>query len=150
MNPLDRLLLLASLSFFFACLAVSLISVYYNNAVPPSYIYSAQLDPAQTSPLEDAERQYNALPKSVLHYSNPPVTANTVQCYLEEEFKKILNERMQAGATLAARAIMDGDDIEIYAKEDGGFFVFAIGPDALGQREACEVAAGTDWRVLQR
>ncbi|GEM_PF-1921640 len=152
MTPFDRYLLLASLSFFFACLAVSLISVYYRDPAPASYMYSPQLDPAQSAPLENSTRQYaaNVVPKSVLHYPANPVKAQTVECYLEEEYKKIVDVRVQKGAALIARAEMEEDRLEIYAEENGKFFAFIIGPDAIDQMEACEVAAGTGWKLLQR
>lgn len=151
MSPFDRILLLASLSFFFAALAVSLVNVYYDAPAPQSYMYTPQIEPAQTQPLENAERQYTTLPQSVLHYPADPVNGEgTIECFLEEQYKTLVAEKLAAGATLAARAELGTDQLEIYANEDGGFFAYVVGPDAIGQTEACEVAAGNGWRVLQR
>ncbi len=152
MNSLERYMLLASLSFFFGCMAIALVGLY--SPMPhESYMYSpAKLEKNQINPVDSRARQYSTLPESVLHYpSAQPDTGkdNSILCYLAAEYdaltRKLMNEH---DATLAARANLESEKIEIYAAQDGEFSVFVIGPDAIGQQEACEVARGDGWRVL--
>lgn len=150
MNNSDKYMLLASLSFFFACLAISLISLHDTGA-PGSYIYTPpQIEPEQKEPLGAAARQYGGLPKSVLHYSpdDGADQSRVVTCFLEDEYKNVVARKSYDGAKLTATAAMGTDRVEVYAFADGAFSVYVIGPDALGQQEACEVAAGTGWTAV--
>lgn len=151
MSNFDKYLLLASLSFFFASMAIALIGLNFSQSpASASYMYFPGMDAAGEAPLDQATRQYNmSLPKSVLHY--PLETAlqrDTVNCYLEAEYKKLLEERTEKlGAMLAAEGIINEDRMEIYITDDKRFFVFITGLDAIGQAESCEVASGVNWKL---
>ena len=148
MSNFDKYLLLTSLSFFFALLAVSLISLNKRTGPDTSYMYTPKLEASQMAPIDQGARKYQPiLPKSVLHYSGEDTRGTpTVNCYLEQAYKDLIAGRIEEnGAKLVASAQMNGDAIEIYTTAHDEFFVFVIGPDATGRTEACEVAHGTGW-----
>ncbi len=153
MNLLEKYMLLVSLSFFFGCLIIALTGLYDDPRPKNSYMYSPpQLDTSQTQPIKEASRQYTSLPQSVLHY---PGTEDlnkdkTILCYLEEDYKNLVRKIIdEDSAKLVARGTMKQNEMEIYAVKNGKFSVFVIGSDAIGQKEACEVSKGKDWKVIE-
>lgn len=154
MDTFEKYLLLGSLSFFFGCLAVSLM-VLYNPAPRVSYLYSPALEEAAEIPsatIKEGPREYAPpVPESVIPFpSIEDLKADdTVFCFLEDDYNNLIVEKEEANALkLVATAQMETDKVEIYANDEGVFSVFVIGPDAIGQTEACEVANGDQWNII--
>ncbi len=153
MKTSEKYILLASLSFFFGSLAVGLMS-FHGSQPRTSYMYTPQIAEAGISqPLQESKKRHGVVAKSVMKYPGLEQTgqANTITCYLEDRYRALLQEKAEDNAiTLAAQAQMGADQLEIFTTPDGQFSAFVIGPDNIGQIEACEVARGTGWRVIDR
>lgn len=150
MNSTDKFALVGALSFFFICMAVALI--WLKGQAAKSNSYMPPIDTNQSRPLHNVEARQTALPESVLHYgSNNMPKAHTVDCMLETEYKNMVNARIvEDGYRLSVIGSIGKDKMEIYSNDNGDFFVIAKGPDAIDVTEACIVAEGNKWLVMDK